>query len=272
MLYHLKKYHEKIQDYEQQEKKDSPISASWDGRIPGDGFLFLRNRKFQTAVLVAFTVLIVAAGGYGYSFWKQVNNTGGLVLFIQDKLSHHAEGVFGSIEKAELEFSLSALPVRLKASNVRLNASDTVVVLPQSEFRFSLINILLGELNPTEMRLSGLEIEIEHGSKGWHAGPSMKLLTALIDDADAASGGGPLASIKSLYIDDAKLRVMSDPDQTGTEGVGRAEIEPIAIVLNKKGNIFEGRIDAGDVMGGKGGVDFTGNPADTGLNFSVTLS
>ena len=49
-------------------------------------------------------------------------------------MSENADGVFSSIEKAELEFELSLLPVRLHASNIRLNASDTVIVLPHLNF------------------------------------------------------------------------------------------------------------------------------------------
>ncbi|MGC6484060.1 MAG: DUF3971 domain-containing protein [Candidatus Puniceispirillales bacterium] len=223
------------------------------------------------AAVFVVMLLTAALGGYGFSIWRQVDAAGGLTMFIQNKLSQRAEGVFGSIEKAELEFSVSTLPVRLKASNIRLNASDTIIVLPQSEFRFSFVNLLLGNLTPTEMSLSGLEIEIEQGSKGWHAGPSMALLTSLVDDDNAISGG-PLTAIRSLFVDDAKLRIMRNPDPADVARIDWIEIEPIAITLSKKNNVFQGKINASDAVGGAFEIDFTGNAAGTDLNFSATLS
>lgn len=221
--------------------------------------------------LFGVLLLIAATGGYGYTVWRQIDDAGGLTVFIQNKLSQRAEGVFSSIEKADLEFSFSSLPVRLKASNIRLNASDTVIVLPESEFRFSVFNLLTGNLNPTEMSISGLEIQVEQGPQGWHAGPSMAMLTSLVNNGDETAGSA-LTAIKSLFINDARLRIMRSPNPVDAARIDWIEIEPIAITLSKKNNLLQGKINASDAVGGTIEIDFTGNTTGTDLNFSATLS
>ena len=86
--------------------------------------VFLKRRKILSGFLASLVILITVAGGYGYSIWRQVEDAGGLPLFLQQKMSENADGVFSSIEKAELEFEFSLLPVRLAVH--QLNASDTI--------------------------------------------------------------------------------------------------------------------------------------------------
>ena len=234
--------------------------------------MILRNQKTVLSLLAVLFLLFVAVGGYGYGIWRQVQLAGSLTLFIQNKLSERVEGVFSSIEAAELEFRLSTMPVRLKAKNIRLNASDTIIVLPQSEFRFGLGNLLLGQLTPSEMSLSGLEIEIEQGSKGWHAGPSMAMLISLVNNNTNSRNTSTLTSIKALHINDAKLRIMRSPNVADTGRTDWIEIEPIAITLSKENNLFKGQINASDAVGGAVEIDFTGNDQGTNLDFSATLS
>ena len=238
---------------------------------PGMLSVFLKRRKILSGFLASLVILITVAGGYGYSIWRQVEDAGSLPLFLQQKMSENADGVFSSIEKAELEFEFSLLPVRLHASNIRLNASDTIIVLPQSEFRFSLLHLMLGRLTPSEMSLSGLEIEIEQGAKGWHAGPSMAMLTSLVGNGNGQSSSS-FSSIKALFIENAKLRIMRNPDPADSARIDWIEIEPIAITLSKENNLFKGKINASDAVGGAIEIDFTGNDTGTNLNFSSTLS
>ena len=67
--------------------------------------VFLKKRKVLSGFLATLAILITVAGGYGYSIWRQVEDAGSLTLFLQQKMSENADGVFSSIEKAELELN-----------------------------------------------------------------------------------------------------------------------------------------------------------------------
>ena len=181
----------------------------------------VRNgRRLFWGVFALVIIAISAIGGVGYSFWRQVEDQGGLTSFVQDTLNERTRGVVSTIEYARLEFSFSAIPVRLVARNIRLNAADTVLVLPQSEFGFSLSDLMLGQIVPSEMEISGLEIDIEHGGEEWQAGPSVALVTSLLqesqsapDGADALAAGGrsPLAPAEALALGTVTRRVVDAP-------------------------------------------------------------
>ena len=95
------------------------------------------------AALAVLAAAAAAAAWSGYSAWERIERQGGLTRYLQDSLSGRTAGVFGTIESARLEFRLSAAPVRLIAENIRFGAVDATLVLPRSEFGFSVVNLLL---------------------------------------------------------------------------------------------------------------------------------
>ena len=235
----------------------------------------VRNgRRLFWGVFALVIIAISAIGGVGYSFWRQVEDQGGLTSFVQDTLNERTRGVVSTIEYARLEFSFSAIPVRLVARNIRLNAADTVLVLPQSEFGFSLSDLMLGQIVPSEMEISGLEIDIEHGGEEWQAGPSVALVTSLLQESQSApDGADALAAIRKISIDNARLRV-SHParDAENADQEKWLVVEPIAITIQRRNQQLEGNINATSPAGGTVSVDFSTNEAATDAVLTATIN
>lgn len=236
----------------------------------GNGLKRLK-RNILLAAASALLITISATLVIGYSFWVKIDQAGGLTQYLQNNLNSRSTSVFSTIEEASVEFRFAAAPVRLKASNVRLNAADTSLILPQSEFGFTLTSLLFGRFVPSELSVSGLEIEIEHGAKGWHAGPSMALITSLLRDGQGGGGGNTLSALRKLYIGNARLKV-SQPSTTIEGEQDWVIIEPIAITLNHRSDRLEGNIVATNPGGGEVAVDFTSNESGTDMNLAMTVA
>lgn len=221
------------------------------------------------AVLMVFSAVTAAVG---YSVWKRVNDAGGLKVILEQALSDDKAGISSSIESTEVAFNFSAAPFRLTAKNIRLTALDTSLTLPSSEFGFSIYNILTGNLVPSDMRMSGLEIEIAHGREGWHAGPSMALITSLMQgNVENAVDSQALASIRNIYIGNAQVTIRRDPAAIKDDRPDTIVLSPIGISMRYQEDRINGYISINNSLGGAVKVDFSGNNTGTEIKFSTAL-
>ena len=230
-----------------------------------------KNFLIGVAAIVAVTVLTLTV--MGYSVYARVHNAGGLKAILQTALSDAAVGITSTIEDTELSFQFSAAPFRLKATNIRLEAQDTALILPSSDFGFSLLNIMQGRFVPSDMRMSGLEIEIAHGDQGWHAGPSMALITALMrENAENAASSDALSSIRNIFIGNAKLVIKRKPTGHHSGVDDEIILSPIAINMQHRNNKIAGSINVKDAVGGAVVINFSGNETGTAIEFTSTLN
>ena len=232
-----------------------------------------KRKNFLIGISAIIAVSLLALAVIGYSVYARVNSAGGLKSVLQTALNDATVGITTKIEQTEIGFQFSAAPFRLKATNIRLEAQDTALTLPSSEFGFSLLNLMQGHFVPSDMRMSGLEIEIVHGEEGWHAGPSMALITALMqENAENAASSDALASIRDIYIGNAKLVVKRKPLAHHSDFEEEIVLSPIAINMHHKGNKISGSINVKNVEGGEVIVNFSGNETGSSIEFTSSLN
>ena len=119
------------------------------------------------------------------------------------------------------------------------------------------------------MEMSGLEIEISHGNEGWYAGPSMALITALMqENAANAAESDALASIKNIYIGNARVIINRSVDDDITEPE-QIVLEPIGISMSHQQDRIVGSISVNNPEGGEVIIDFDGNETGREINFSL---
>ena len=231
--------------------------------------------RLRSKVLLAVLGLVVAgAVGIsvaGYNAWRHIEDQGGLTQFLQDNLNNRMAGVFGTIESTRLEFRLSAAPVRLIAENIRLGAVDAELVLPRSEFGLSALNLMRGRIVPTEMVISGLELDIEHGDGGWQAGPSVAMIAGVLERGGNLGEGGGLGDFRNVRIVDARLKITRVGQEDGTGGE-LVVIEPVEIAVSHRDGRLEGRVIAANSGGGRVTVDFSSDGAATDMDLTATVA
>lgn len=231
------------------------------------------NKKIIIAIMSGVLLLAASAAATGYSLWKQVTEKGGLKVILEQALSDDTAEISSSIESTDLGFSFSSAPFRLTATNIKLVARDTSLVLPSSEFGFSFYNILTGNLVPSDMRMSGLEIEIAHGQEGWHAGPSMALITSLMKgNAENAVNSQALSSIRNIYIGNAEVKIHRAPQAIDDGRPDTIVLSPIGISMRYQRNQINGNININNADGGAVEVGFTGNSNGSEVEFSAALN
>ena len=234
----------------------------------------LSKRKKIIGMLLSILALVaIGLSLLGYSIYKRIENQGGLKTVLEKALTDKTAGITSTIDNTEIGFEFSAAPFRLIASNIRLEASDTALILPSSEFGFSLITLLRGQFVPSDMRMSGLEIEISHGEQGWHAGPSMALITSLMrENAQNVADSDALSSIRNIYIGNAKLVIKKLPTQHHNANSDTIVLSPIAINMQHKSDQIVGSITINNAMGGAVSVNFTGDETGNSVDFTATLN
>ena len=231
----------------------------------------LRNRLLF-AVLGILAAGVVGVSAIGYNAWQRIEDQGGLTRLLQDNLNNRTTGVFGTIESTRLKFRLSTSPVRLIAENIRLGAVDAALVLPRSEFGFSVLNLLRGRIVPTEMEVSGLELDIEHGDGGWQAGPSVALIMGMLErQADNLGEEGGLGELRSIRVVDARIRITRAGQEGGTEGE-LAVLEPVEIGFKFQGARLVGRVVASHSGVGRATVDFSSDRAAENMDLTATVA
>ena len=231
--------------------------------------------RLRNGLLLAVLGLFVAgAAGIsvtGYNALRYIEDQGGLTQFLQDNLNNRMSGVFGTIESTRLEFRLSSAPVRVIAKNIRLGAVDAALVLPRSEFGLSALNLIRGRIVPTEMEVSGLELDIEHGDGGWQAGPSVALIAGMLEKGGGLGQGGGLGDFRTVRIVDARLKITRAGQEGGADGE-LVVIEPVEIAVSRRGGRLEGRVIAANSGGGRAMVDFTSDAAATDMDLTATVA
>ena len=230
-------------------------------------------KRILISVTAALAVIITVSLGVGYSAWQTIDSRGGLKSILEEALSDVDAGIISTIESTSLDIRLSAAPFRLVARNIKLTAQDTSLTLPQSEFGFSIINLLTRNFVPSDMRMSGLEIEISHGDDGWHAGPSMALITSLMrENAANAADSSALASIKNIYIGNARVIINRSDNKNVLDQPEQIVLEPIGISMRHVADRIKGSININNTDGGEVIIDFDGNQNGREINFSTSLS
>ena len=227
-------------------------------------------------LLYAILALLVAGsavvGTAGYHAWREIEKRGDLTQLLQDSLNNRSAGVFVTVESTRLELRLSTAPVRLIAENIRFGAVDAALVLPESDFGFSIANLALGRTIPTEVEVAGLNLDIEHNSGGWRAGPSVALIAGLLEGSeslDGLEGAGNLEVIRNIRIVDARLRIS---EEVGAAGGEQIVIEPFTVTIKRGDGELKGRIVATNPEGGTARIDFTSDEDLTGIDLTATVA
>ena len=232
-----------------------------------------KRKNFLIGLSAIIAASLLALAVIGYSVYARVHDAGGLKSVLQTALNDATVGISTTIEETEIGFQFSSAPFRLKATNIRLEAQDTALTLPSSEFGFSLFNLMRGRFVPSDMRMSGLEIEIVHGDEGWHAGPSMALITALMrENAENAASSDALSSIRNIFIGNAKLVVKRKPLAHHGDYEEKITLSPIAINMKHNNNQISGSIQVKNAVGGTVVVNFSGNQSGSAIEFTSSLN
>ncbi len=243
------------------------------GNDKGVLVLMTTTKKIWFFVMGAILITAAIAGGVGYSAWQNIEARGGVKAILLETLSDADGGIISTIEDTEIGFNFSAAPFRLVARNIKLTAQDTSLTLPQSEFGFSIINLITRNFVPSDMQMAGLEIEISHGDEGWYAGPSMTLITSLMQESTSNTlNNDAFASIKNIYISKARVIINRAAQAGGLNQPEQIILEPIDITLRHRAARITGNITINNPGGGEVVIDFDGGEEGRDINFTTAVS
>ena len=161
-----------------------------------------RWRYLLGAALVALAGLIAAPFVY-------LSHAGGLAGVLQTQLSARLGGAPVAIGDVGVELHLPSMFFTLLAYDVEIGLDDSVIRVPQASAELSPQSLLKGE--PSEVALSGLDVDLTTTAEGWESSPAAGLFLAMTASPGSDGGGGIPRQIR---IDDASLTLR----QPGTDG------------------------------------------------------
>jgi len=233
-------------------------------------------RKSLIILLLLLGIVLAVAGTVATITWIRLDQAGGVAGFIEQTLNDQGGGIEARVEKAELEFQISATPIVLRAENIQLKAEDTNMILPRSEFGFSWQNLITGRFIPSDMQIFRLDIDINHGREGWYAGPTMAIITSLLENEKETSTVATFTGIRQIQISDARITIgkrqqVSGGLSNGGEIPAQTVIEPIEITLRLDARRILGNVKLDNLFGGRMSVDFAGNSTGSVVDFNILM-
>ena len=235
-------------------------------------------------ILIAASILLIVAVfiiAIGHSTWQRIAATGGIKTVLEQALRDDAAGINVSIENTEIAIAFSPAPFRLIANNIQLTTDDASFNLSSFELGFSIYNILTGNLTPSDLVISGLEIETTHQQKGkntknWQGGKAATLITSLLQGGFDTADNTEVFAIRNIYIDDARLTIKRQLSSTeGTVEDGKPisiTLAPIGISMRYQDGVNDGNISINNILGGSVDVDFSSNKNTGAAQFSANLT
>ena len=233
-------------------------------------------RKTLILLLLLLGIAFAVVGTVATIAWIRLDEAGGVAGFIEKTLRDQGGGIEARVEEAELEFQMSATPLVLHAQNISLKAEDTSMTLPRSEFSFSWQNLIAGRFIPSDMQIFGLEINISHGREGWHTGPTMAVITSLLDKEANTETTATFSGIRQIQISNAKINIVKRHQNPAVSGEGagpsdQAVIEPIEMILRRDAHRLLGNVKFSNLFGGRMSMDFAGNSTGSVIDFDIAM-
>ncbi|MGC6452962.1 MAG: AsmA-like C-terminal domain-containing protein [Candidatus Puniceispirillaceae bacterium] len=162
-----------------------------------------RWRYLFGAALVVLVVLVSAPFIY-------LSHAGGLAGVLQAQLSERLGGVPVKVGDVGVELRLPSMFFTLEAHDVEIDLQDNRIRLPEASAEFSPQRLLTAE--PSEVVLTGLDIDLTATADGWQQSPlGVLVATMAARPRDSAAAAG---SPRQIKIDAARL-TMRHPGPNG---------------------------------------------------------
>ena len=162
-----------------------------------------RWRYALGAALLALAGIIAAPFLY-------LSYAGGLAGVLQTQLSARLGGVPVSIGDVGVELRLPSMFFTLVAHDVEISLDDSLIMVPQARAEFSPQSLL--KVEPSEVALSGLDVDLTVSREGWQQSKAGGLFAAMA--AGGRDESGRAGTPRQIMIDNAGLTLR----QPGADG------------------------------------------------------
>lgn len=231
-------------------------------------------KKTVATLLVLLVVLVGLPAVY-------ISHLGGVAKILEDRVAAVSDAVNVTVNEASLAFRSGPLPIYILARNVELRLDDTDLLIPEVDLAFGANFLITGM--PSEIAISGLEVDIVRSANGWKTSPLAMFLyesmQRLSQDSVQNNGVGAFAlngierltvsanrvslshqnrSISPLALNNAALSVTADTT-TGIAGFLTASRDA-------------GKNHAGNNIGGRLKADFVGWPGSGNFIVDITAN
>lgn len=166
-----------------------------------------KPRRRWRYVLGAVLLLLAATIASPFIYLSQA---GGLAGVLQTQLSNRLGGAPVAVSDVGVELRLPSMFFTLVAHDVEISLDDNLIKVPQVSAEFSPQSLL--KVEPSELALSGLDVDLTVDRDGWQQSRAGGLLAAMA--AAPRDDGGRAGTPRQLRIDNARLTLR----QPGADG------------------------------------------------------
>ena len=158
-----------------------------------------RRRRLRFVLLsLVLAVLVLVAAPFVY-----LSQAGGLSGLVSNELSSRLGGAPVVVGDVGIEVRLPSFGVTLEATGVEIDLDEHMLVLPRASAVFSPQTLLKGM--PSEIVLSGLDLDLSLDNEKWRSSP-LGLLAGAVGTS-SSSGTEGAQKTRQIVVEDARLRI-----------------------------------------------------------------
>ena len=157
-----------------------------------------------------FGAALLALAGIIAAPFLYLSYAGGLAGVLQTQLSARLGGAPVSIGDVGVELRLPSMFFTLVAHEVEISLDDSQIMVPQARAEFSPQSLL--KVEPSEVALSGLDVDLTVSREGWQQSKAGGLFAAMA--AGGRDESGRVGTPRQIMIDNAGLTLR----QPGADG------------------------------------------------------
>ena len=198
-----------------------------------------RRRWLRLALLSLLLILV----GLGAAPFIYISQAGGLSGLVRDEISTRLGGAPVAVADVGIEVRLPSLGVTVEALGVEIDLDDHSLKLPRASAVFSPETLLKG--TPSDVVLSGLDLEVSLGGDGWRSSP-LGLLAGAVGAPSSAGPEGQQAT-RQIVVEDASLTIRPPSGDADPVRLEQVEFEFAAA----PDGTFVGIVDAQRIIAGQ---------------------
>ena len=236
-----------------------------------DGIKRHRRTPFWKKVITTLLVLLVMFVGLPSAY---VLHLGGVAQILEDRISAVSGAAQVTVGGASFAFRSGPMPVYIHATNIGMQLDDTDLLIPKADIAFGLNSLVTGA--PSEVAISGLEVDIIRSANGWTTSPLAMFLFESIKKLSTTSGsntsGGALApkGFERLTVRASRVSLSHQDPGIAPLVLGDATISVTSDATTGIGGFLTLSRQIDKEAGGRLKADFVGWPS--GGNFLVDIT
>ena len=220
-----------------------------------------RKKLILTSVAIAL-FLSSALAMTAYYFWRNFEDNGGVAGLLERRLNDEGLRVNSVVSETKLNIDWSLSLLQFEVSKVKLSTENSTITLPVARFDFDWSDVLRGNVTPSGISLTGLNLKFVHGGAGWEQNDVLALLATIPSQSESYD-------IEHIQINDATVTILKQ--NAAQNKFNRLDWRNINADFTLQDGAIKGKLDIAGVDGSRASFDILQRSDEPGIQLSTTL-